>query len=58
MKTTDEARRDLEPPTEPELRTVRDRTVRIWLSRYCQDCHGRKPLFTAYCDACAERHGL
>lgn len=29
-----------------------------WLSRRCVDCGQRKPLFTAYCDRCAEQHGL
>jgi hypothetical protein len=34
--------------------------VRIhrWLSHECEDCAHWKPLFTHYCDQCAERHGL
>lgn len=39
-----------------ELR--RDRRRGKWLSRRCRDCNGHKPLFTAYCDPCAEMHGL
>ena len=30
--------------------------VGVWLSRRCQDCGRAKPLLTAYCDACWERH--
>ena len=29
-----------------------------WMSRGCIDCGHHKPLFTAYCDRCAELHGL
>lgn len=29
-----------------------------WMSHRCVDCGRRKPLFTAYCDRCAEQHGL
>jgi hypothetical protein len=32
--------------------------VRGWFSRRCEDCGMRKPLVTAYCDDCAERHEL
>jgi hypothetical protein len=29
-----------------------------WMSRRCIDCGCPKPLVTAYCDRCAEQHGL
>jgi hypothetical protein len=29
-----------------------------WMSHRCVDCGQPKPLWTAYCDRCAERHGL
>jgi hypothetical protein len=36
----------------------RRRLISTWMSRRCIECGGRKPLITAYCDLCAERHGL
>jgi hypothetical protein len=33
------------------------RRLRIWLSRRCQWCGGRKPLWTAVCDECWQHYG-
>lgn len=30
--------------------------IKTWLSRACVMCGRHKPLFTAYCDDCSERH--
>jgi hypothetical protein len=37
---------------------ARRRVLHTWLTRRCIDCCEWKPLITAYCDRCAERHGL
>jgi hypothetical protein len=38
--------------------TAIDRVIHTWLTHRCIDCGEWKPLFTEYCDNCAEWHGL
>jgi hypothetical protein len=38
--------------------TAIERVIYTWLTRRCIDCGEWKPLFTEYCDSCAEWHGL
>lgn len=48
-------------PADRRTRKVAPAPVHLghgWMSRRCIDCGHHKPLFTAYCDRCAEMHGL